>query len=149
MQKIAQALNCSPTELIEVATIADGGDEVAPYTSHDLKIANSALMSKHLGFFVVQADSVEQIGIGRGHVVLVDTSVDALAGIRTGAIVVARISVNDDGHALSKLLLRQWVAPNLLVTNRSHGNVILQFRDDRSHIEIVGVVVAGGKDDNT
>jgi transcriptional regulator with XRE-family HTH domain len=137
LHKISQALECSPAELISNRVLVDPTDEVIPATLSLAGVA-AAIASKGLMVYEVVSGSVVETGLMPGSTITVDESKEAVAGIRTGDIVLVEI------HDPSALALRVYVHPCLLVTHRP-GSINTAIRtDDRSlRITVKGVVVRG------
>jgi transcriptional regulator with XRE-family HTH domain len=140
MMRIAEALEVSPIDLLGIAVVAELRDEVEPIVfAVDGNIA-AALAMKGLAAYRVTASSVSNLGIGVGSTIPVDTSSGARTNVATGALVVARVSRRHSGEHLG-LVLRQFIAPGLLTTNKPGRNASFGLDDDELSVEIIGVAL--------
>lgn len=139
MKRIAAALDVDPADLLEVATKASFRDEVEPFLPDALRDIAKPLKARALRYFTVLRGSVELAGIAKGKVVLVDGSVDALAQLRTGDCVLVQI---DFGEGRPVRVLRQFVAPSLLTTNRKGRNTSFSTEGETFGVKVLGVVVS-------
>lgn len=134
MQRIAAALECSPADLIATAVIAEAQDEVEPADAAIASIAG-ALAKKGLRLFRVKSDAVSDVGITVGDLITVDEGSEAIAAADNADIVLVRIADPPT------LVLRQFMRPNLLLTNRPGANLAIKTSDRSVGLSIVGVVV--------
>jgi DNA-binding Xre family transcriptional regulator len=137
MEKIAEELGCTPADLISNATIAEAENEVQPMMDGaDLSSVMAAIAHRGLRVYKVTEDgrSVARVGIGPGDVITVDESPDRIAGPRTGDILLVRFDDNT-------IVLRQFLEPGLLVTNRRGANLAIDVNDPAVNPQIIGVVV--------
>lgn len=139
MQRLAKALKCRPEELLSSAVIAGLSEDATPYVSDDKSVSAKSLASRGLAHFTVTSDAVELAGIGAGTVILIDMTPEAVAKVSTGDIVVAQAYGEELTDAVT--IVRQFVAPSLLVTNRSTGNVATSLIDPDYDVAIKGVMV--------
>lgn len=138
MQRLGKALDVAPIELIQAALAADLTDDVRPYRSTDpLLAAVSATPLKGLEFYEVVSDSLEQLGYQVHDLLLVDGSKEAIGAIPNGAAVIVRAEIG--GRRATRL--RQFIAPALLVTNRSGRNDATSMNSHDLDVSIVGVVL--------
>ncbi len=156
MTRISKALNCAPADLMLAVTLADiEDDELAPFIS-DAGAAGAAMAAKGLAFYKIATDNLEQI-LAPGSIILVDMSEAAIAAIRTGDIVIAflqelprpaprlrsvpPIEEPPQGAPIVRTVVRQFIAPNLLITNRQGNNVVVGMVNDSFEVHIRGVMV--------
>lgn len=114
-----------------------GFDEDArPYTA-DSAFGPLPLPDTRLAW-TVTTDSLDAIGIGPGDTIIVDISEEAVRNAGTGDAVVVQ-SYGPDMTA--KTLLRQFIEPDLLITNsRTHNGPPLDRRID--DVVIKGVIIS-------
>ncbi len=140
MQKIAKALNVNTADLIATAVIAGLSEEAEPYVSEDAAVSASALAKRGLAHFRVKSNSVEAAGIPAGSVILIDMSPEAIMRVATGDVVIAQ--VNSHAELLkATTIVRQYVAPALLTTNRAGANLAFSMNDAAFDVAIKGVQV--------
>lgn len=134
MRRIAKALDVRPADLLATVTAADFQNELAPCLSDDPVYQQLA----GLGFSAhkVLADSVASAGIAQGDTIILTRTPQRLERLMGGDIVAVQATLPDGARVL---LLRQYLPPGLLTTNRPGTN--LAFTLDRAPIpiEIVGV----------
>ncbi len=87
--------------------------------------------AEHIAYFRATSDSLDRhkLAIRRGDIVAVDIGADALKTLATGDAVVAQLYHKPDCMTASTVL-RQYVAPGLLITNSSGENGIWRLDDD-------------------
>lgn len=141
MQKIARVLDVRPEELISAALMAGLEDDAVPYTSEDPAISSLSLSARGLAYFRVVSDAVEMADVPPGSVILIDMTQAAVDAAKTGDIVVAEVYGSDE-TLNATTIVRQFVAPSLLTTNRRRSNVALSLHDPDFDIVIKGVRVA-------
>ena len=141
MQRIAKALGCKPSDLIELATLADFDNDVEAHVAGDVGSAQDALKARGMAFFRVVTDVLEQHGLAPGAIILVDRSESAIAAARTGDAVLAEVISSSGDVTPSRVMLRQFIFPSLLVTNRRTGNTVVPLQGSEIECRIVGVVV--------
>ncbi len=135
MQKIAEALKCTPADLIATAAVAEVKDEVEPV---QMDAVARAIADKGLLVYRVTGRSVIRVGIAPGDVITVDTTQAAIDALKGMEVVVAEI-----GAEKSKVL-RQFLPPDMLYQNRSGSNMAVSLSDPVMQPRILGVVLRGG-----
>lgn len=133
LNKIAAALECAPTDLIAHAVVSDDPD--VEITEVGLAGVATALGKKGLLVYRVLGDSVVDAGVLPQTIITVDQSTAAIAEIEDGAIVL--VAIGDEQVPV----LRQFLRPNLVTTNRSGTNIALKTTDRSVRCEILGVIV--------
>ena len=138
MEKIAEALGCSPADLIANAVAAEIVDEVEAATI-DPTIA-AGMASRGLKAYRVLARSVMLAGILPGETIMVDESPAALEKVKSGDIVLVEM-----GAPPSRLLRGIYVTQegSLLLTVRRGANLTVSTDDPIAQPVIVGVVIRG------
>jgi len=134
MQRLAEALECSPADLIATALIAGAENEVEPADMHIGSLA-TAIARKGLKLYRVTGGAVTEAGIQPGDLVAVDENPSVIAAVQTGDIVLVKIS------APPMLVLRQYMRPGLIITNRLGANIAIRLDDRSVHLSVVGVLV--------
>lgn len=137
MQKLAKAFNCSAADLLDIATLAETEDDVAAADLGSLGALANAIARKGLSTYKVVGSSVSSAGIPEGETIAVDTSKDAIDGIRTGDVVLVELTTRQR----SVLVLRQFLSPGLLVTNRDGNNLAISLNDLTLRPRVVGLVI--------
>lgn len=139
MQRIAYALDCNPADLISTAVVAEIRTDVEPHEANAEAPVIAALRSRGLMTYRVLTNVVEQTGIEAGAVILVDGAPIARERLKSGDIVVA--FVRERTGKAEGLVLRQFLAPDLLTTHRAAGrDVSIKIGDPELDIEIKGVM---------
>lgn len=137
MARFAATLNVTPAELVAGMPV---GQEDQP----ELEIATvdgvpglmAAIATRGLKVYRVRRSLVTDAGIVDGQIITVDESDEAKATAKTGDIVVAGYQSSD------VMILRQYVAPSLLVTNMpGPHNDIIRLDDVSVRARILGVVI--------
>jgi len=141
MRRLAEALDVTPADLISAPTVAEFREEATAYEPPPaMKRMWLQLASASKVFMTIGSDSLENLGIRKGDVRLFDTSDAAVAGVKTGDVVIAQLF---DTRELLKgtTILRQYVEPGLLVTNRSTTNMAFMMVNPNfeAHIRMVMV----------
>lgn len=125
--------NCST---VTPWTTAAFREEAVPFNPTDDALSELKLSPSQF-FYEAKSDVLDQIGIAHGSVLIVDASPEAIEGISSGDAVIAQLY--DEMRAVT--VLRQFIAPSLLITNSSHANSpIINLRTDDAAIK--GVVVS-------
>jgi transcriptional regulator with XRE-family HTH domain len=137
---LANILEVSPLDLLGIAVIAQLQNEVeAQRLSLDTSIV-AALAQKGLATYTVTSGSLTNLGFKPGMSVVVDTTDQAKQDIQTGAIVIAEVAVRETPTQRG-LVMRQFIAPSLLTTNRPGRNASFSLEDADLQVRIVGVVL--------
>lgn len=137
MARIAEALGCSPADLIQNAITAEFKDDVAPVD--DLHpMVSSGMASRGLHAYKVVGNSVIGAGIKDGDTITVDSSQEAVDKIETGDVALVQLA------SPSVLVLRgAYVTEDvtLLLTVRRGANITISIDDPTVKPKILGVVV--------
>ncbi len=131
MFTFAETFGVEPIDLIDLAAMAGSTDDVAPLNEGPHA---EALAERGLRYYSVISDVCSESGYSKGKTLLADESADALARAKSGDLVVVEFRPGREG---SLLLLRVFVAPGLLVTNKPTSNAAMKVGKNR----IVAVVV--------
>lgn len=131
MTRLAEALACHPADLIAnvvLAEIVGEVEEIEPSLTE-------ALIARHRGLhtYKVLARSVINAGINPGDNVVVDES----DNITPKALDIVLVEI---GRERTKVL-RQFIPPSMLVTNRGGANLAITLDDPSVEPAIIGVVL--------
>jgi transcriptional regulator with XRE-family HTH domain len=136
LRSLAHHLGVRPADIIDAITVADVENELVENTT-DAGVHASALQRMGLRSFTVTSDSVTRAGIPKGSRKLVATSPESITNLTAGQIVV--LSTVDLSGA-NVLVIRQFLPPNLAVTNRDGLNLAVSIGPDDGY-KLFGVVV--------
>lgn len=140
MRRIAKALEVPPADLLAAVTLAELGEDVSAYSHAGFAELSPSLSRLGLASYSVIGAAVARTGIGPGKKILVDSTETRLAALAPGDIVLAEVS--DPGQPGDTVrILRQYMPPGILTTNRQGRNVALDLDNPDVDIRIVGVVV--------
>ncbi len=139
MRELAKGLDVRPADLISAITLADFSDEVEP-ALYGPETMQQSLQTLGIKSYTVISDSVELAGYPATSPILVNEAPQSPEGLKTGDIVLATVSEVDD-NTESFMIIRQFIAPKILITNREGSNLALNLDDDDLVIEIVGSIV--------
>jgi len=136
MRSISAALECAPEDLISHGSPLPMRDDVEAAEFQGFPGLSDALaQAGGTRVYRVVADSVTDAGIKTGMTIVVQESVEAVNRAKTGDIVVAMIA-----NTMVRVL-RQFVEPCTLITNRHGANSIGRTDDRSAPMRIVGLVV--------
>lgn len=138
MNKLAIALDCYPSDLIENAIIADMINEVEPAEPSGLESVRKALADRGISTYVVKVDSVASV-LPVGTVITVDETIKDFDAVESGQVVL--INLAEKGAKDRVKALRVYIRPGLLSTNRSRGNTAFRTDDKAFEVELVGRVL--------
>ena len=147
MRRIADALKVNASELLENAALAELCTEVVPVKPKGLTNITRALANHpQMRLYRVTVGNLVDSGLDAGKVFLADESAQAVAQIKTGAIVVLELRArNNPSHAY--LAPRVFIEPDLFVTNRPGNNLALKLNDLSIEATIVAVMVPDSIED--
>ena len=133
MTRLAEALACTPADLIANVVVAESSiDEVEDVDGDAVTLA---IAKRGLKVYRVLSRSVINAGIAPGDVITVDRGESAIANPRIGDIVLVEI-----GPSRNRVL-RQFIPPAMLVTNRGGANLAINLDDPSVEPTIIGVVL--------
>ena len=138
MERIAIALKCTPADLIANAVIAEVRNEVEPAANEgSMAPVVAALATRGLRIYKVteHGNSVARAGIGPGDMITVDETPERIKARRSLDMVLVRFGDEPE------IVLRMFIAPDLLITNRSGANLSITTEDPVVKPTIVGVIV--------
>lgn len=139
--RLTTALGVRPSELLEdVPSDAAGSlreSDAEPFTLTDAPEL-ARLQSGEQFLWRATTNALDEIGIRAGDVVLVDISTTALDDLRTGDPVIAQDA--SQSNAGARTVLRQFIEPDLLITNSATENE-LPLNRKLHDVAIVGRVI--------
>lgn len=134
MTKIGRALDCAPADLMTPSTLTVLDSDVALASIAHGGVAE-AMARKGLVVYNVTNSLLTSIGIHANDIITVDNGSDAIKAIDNGDVVLVEISQE------RTLVLRQYLKPGLLTTNKTGTNSAIQMGDNLPDVRIVGVVL--------
>lgn len=138
--RLSNALDVPAIDLLGIAIVAELANEVEPQLiAVDSSIA-AALALKGIATYKVLASSIPNLGIKAGATLPVDTTPEAIQGISTGSVVVATVTPSNQPDG-TVTILRQFISPGLLTTNRPGRNAILNIDDEEVMVDLIGVAL--------
>lgn len=137
LRALADALDCSTDHLLMIGlSMMTGSDvELAPLTPFA-----RAIQQRGLRIYRVISDVLAEVGINVGDEITVDETSSALSGRHAGDVLLVRV------QNPNVLILRQFLPPGLLTTNRPGSNQSFRLSDAAARAVIVGVVLRGDAD---
>lgn len=139
MRRIAKALDVEPADLLESATFVNFDDEVEPFIGGVAPSVLGAIYAKDLLLLRIKGRQLVNLGISAGHEAVFSVSDEAKAAVTTGDIVLVQLRRHEDEKTCR--IVRQYIAPGMLVTNRPGRNVTISLEEPKHDVEIVGVLV--------
>jgi transcriptional regulator with XRE-family HTH domain len=136
MDALARALGVPVAEILSSQTLGYLPD-LAPYTPPRGSAIERALTSTTQKMFKALSGVMSELGIAEGDPLIAEMESKPLKELRTGDVVVAEIIPH--GTKESVLLLRQYIGPNLLVTNSLEQNA-MPIHMLRENVQIIGRV---------
>lgn len=137
MQKLAKAFECSAADLLDYAMLSATDDDVAEAELGKLGPLAAAIARRGLKTYDVVGSSVVNLGVKPGDTIAVDTGSEAIASIKTGDVVLVEIT-----GQRKALVLRQFIAPGLLVTNHNGNNLAVSLSNTSLRPKVLGVVLS-------
>ncbi len=135
LQRVATALGVKPSELGPPEEVSN---DLAPYAPPKGSALATAIEGTSQRIYRVLTNVVSEINITAGIPVIVDCSESALKNLVTGQCIVASYRPSKDSSEF--LILRQYIAPKLLITN----SLIEEARPlhlSKGGVRIIGVVL--------
>lgn len=136
MKALARAFEVSETDILDMAALAELENEVEPAAPDQLGPFGPAMAMKGVAAYRVTGRGLLNLEILPGAYIAVDTSESAIAAVKSGDPVLVEMS--GPGRAL---VLRQFVHPGMLVTNRPGNNLAVTLSDTSLNPKIVGVIL--------
>jgi len=128
---LSKTFEVEPIDLVDLAAMAGTTNDVEPQEGGPHA---TALAQRGLRYYNVVSDVCAEGGYPKGKVILVDETGPAISKRQSGDFLIIETKAN---KTESLLLLRIYVAPGLLVTNKTTGNTVMRVAKNK----IRGVVV--------
>jgi len=138
MSAIGKALDVAPEELVAYGSLLPKNDEVTPDTVDGAPDVLADLRRSGLKRYRVEADSAALLGYHPGHTITVDERPEAVQSVKSLDIVIARVV------GTNVKVLRQFIAPDMLITQRPSANMAVRLADRSAGLLILGVVMRNG-----
>lgn len=142
MQKLALPLGVQPMDLVSLAVVAELRDDVELCEEGINADVAAAIRSRGFSTYRVKTKSLSEAGVDVGAIIVIDTAASSRDTVKTGSVVLAHARSNDDADAHG-LILRQFLEPALLTTNRKGRNVSMRLDDEEITVVLIGVAVRG------
>lgn len=139
-KSIATALGVSLADVLEIEGATGFSEDAAPYVP-EARDPFSRLIHgiENQALYVVKTDVLTEVGIAAGDVVVVDLSAAAVENVKPLAPVIAQLY--GEGMAEATTIVRQYVPPNLLITNSRTANLpVVNMASEDAHIK--GVIIS-------
>lgn len=134
MTRLAIAMECSPADFLVNGHAPDIESDVEPIEISIDGLAK-AIRARGLNVYKVKSLALSEIGLRLGNTVTVDESASALAAVENASAVIVDVI----GSPI--ILLRQYLRPALLCTNRLGQNSAIRVGDRSMGVALRGVVV--------
>lgn len=132
LEKAAAALEVRIEDIIDT----DGEEpDVSEVSGGALSPISQAIARRGLAIFTCDTDAVSEMGVNAGDVLTVDCTDSAISTVATGNLVLVELK---DG----RILLRVFVMPSLVTTNRRGANIALHLDNPAIAPKIIGVVIS-------
>lgn len=147
-EKFAEVLETTVSEVFGLddkivleAERTGNSPEIEPFEPQRGDPVASLIRNKpNISPYVVRASALDQVGIADGDILLVDITAAAVDQVKPMQCVIAVLYSALDAHA-SRIVLRQFIPPGMLITNSRHHNAQpLNLLTDDVHLK--GVVVS-------
>lgn len=145
MRRLADALDVSSLELLPIALSADLRTDAIEADMPTAGPIASAMASKGLKPFKMLTGAVERLGIQAGDMVVVDCSLTEPAPNSVVVAAVTELLPDSSEASQPHVIVRQYIVPGMLVTNRSTRNVVIDIGDSAIAVEIIGTVIRDPK----
>ena len=132
MTVLAEALQCTPADLIANVVMAEIDHDVEEVAADAV---TTAIAARNLRVYKVIGRSVLHAGIKPGDLITVDESRAAIDQIK--GLDVVLVAIGPDRNKV----LRQFVPPGMLITNRGGANLAISLSDPTVTPEVIGVVL--------
>jgi transcriptional regulator with XRE-family HTH domain len=134
---LAKVLGVPMIELMPQESFEHPSDLV-PFVPPKGSAVAKALASSTQRMFRVQSGVLNELGISEGDLLIADCSAKSIATLANGSPVIAEFENGKSGE--KALLLRQHIAPHLLITNSSDQNSI-SIQMLKAPVKITGIVL--------
>lgn len=140
LHRIAKVLDTKPSEIISEDKINKSRafkDDASPYQTQEGTSVPDIKLSDSQFLWEAKSNSLDQIGIVPGVLLVVDISSEEISKLQSEDVVICQLY--DDMSATT--LMRQYIHPSLLITNSSSENApTLNLRTD--DVAIKGIVIS-------
>ena len=139
-KKLEQLARIFKVPVAELMSLEGGANlpDVAPYTPPKGSVLEKAFTSTTQKMFKVLTNGLSELAITEGDPIIVDTAPSAKSRLKMGDVVVAEVGGEDQEAGI--LVLRQFLEPNLLVTNSSDNNA-MPIHIVKARAKILGLVL--------
>lgn len=140
---LGEALGCAwrdlfaPDDATEMPVIGFA-DDAAPFVAANASALGALALGPNRDLWTVQTDALDAIGIAAGRQIVVNISADAVDRAASLDAVVIQL-IDPDNPMRAATLLRQYVEPDLFITNSTHANAV-PLTKRTSDIRIKGIV---------
>jgi transcriptional regulator with XRE-family HTH domain len=131
MRAIAQGFEVEAYELLDLAAMAGTTNDVEP---KDDEPHAKVLVQRGLRYYKVVSDACIDAGFGNGKIILGDENQEGIAKRATGDLLIVETR---PGKSDSLLLLRVFVAPDKLMTNRPSSNIAMKIGKNKIRAIVV------------
>lgn len=138
MNRIASALGIKPQDLIAPAPVANFANDAELISSSD-PLLTAAMSGSQRKIYKVLTAALERKGLEVDDRIIVDQSPVAVAAVKDGDLVVA-LAYDIADLGTPKLVLRQYLAPGVLVPN-SRSTEFSTLDTIKHSAEIVGIIL--------
>ncbi len=136
LERLSEAIGCTIADLL-VSGMPNVSD-VAPVATPPRR------SSRGLADYIVGSQVLLEAGIEAGSTITVDRTPDAIASRRPGDVLLVRVDASSTDPSAGRLLLRQFMPPALLTTNRNGPfNTTLSLNDRSVPLVVVGILKMG------
>lgn len=137
IMRLAKALDVEPSALLgtpKTEKISGFQEDAVPHLPADNSPLRG-LMGVNRELWKVRSNALDELGIKPGDLILVVVSEQAVHGVQTGDPVVVQV-YSDQELTSGVTLLRQFIEPDLLITNsREHNAMPLNRHKHNAHIK--------------
>lgn len=135
--RLSQALDCAPEDLLGPIALAHFEEEATLYTAENPDVQR-ALARDNKFLYVPNSRAIEALGYGPRDPILFDQCAEACADLRTGDIVIVQLMDRSDAM-YARTIVRQFIAPDLLTTNRPGRNFAFHLDEETFTAQVRGV----------
>ncbi len=119
--KLAEIFEVSLADLLELNRLEGLVDDVAPYEGSSDSLLTDHKTTANVDVWEVGTRALDALGLLPGDRILVSNSAEAIANVSLGDAVVVALS-DPIMKEKQTILLRQFIEPNLFITNSLHDN---------------------------
>lgn len=139
-RKLAETFDVPLADLLTGPLVQDFQEEATPYTAEGDSPLMKAIRRRNMEPWTITTDSLEALGIKPGEMRIFDHSQAAVDSVRTGDVVIVQLYDRADPMK-AKTVVRQFVAPGMIVTNRAGTNIAVTLDNPNFEGVIKGVMV--------